>query len=68
MIMVPTINIFNQLIIALPIIIMYQISIVLIWRKASKTSRPAWVKDLLEQDRIIQSERLESEEARTPII
>lgn len=68
MIMVPTINIINQLIIALPIIFMYQISIILVWRKDSKKKRPTWVMDLVEKDRIIQSERLEREQARTSLV
>lgn len=67
MIMVPTINVINQLIIALPIIFMYQLSILFIWRKHYKRTRPSWVMDLVEKDRIIQSQRLDSNNINTTI-
>lgn len=57
MIMVPTINIINQLIIAVPIILMYQISVIFIWRKHLRRIRPSWVVDLIERDKIVQSQR-----------
>jgi sec-independent protein translocase protein TatC len=58
MIMAPTTNIFDQLVIAGPIILVYNLSIILIWRANRQNRRPSHVVQLLEKDREIQAARL----------
>ena len=55
--MVPTVNVMNQLIIAVPIIMMYQVAIALVWVNHRKKRKPGWLVDLLEQDNLVQAER-----------
>jgi len=57
MIMAPTPNLIDQLIIAGPIIIIYQMSIVLVWRQNRIRKLPRRARILLEQDSIVQAER-----------
>lgn len=59
MIMVPTVNVINQLIIAIPVIIMYQIGVGLILLDQKRNKKPQWLVDLLAKDSVIQSERQE---------
>ena len=68
MVMVPTVNVINQLIIAIPIIAMYQIGIGLIWLEQRRHRRPEWLIDLLAQDNAIQSERQKRAINLTPVI
>ncbi|HUD81533.1 MAG TPA: twin-arginine translocase subunit TatC [Patescibacteria group bacterium] len=57
MIMAPTTNIFDQLVIAGPIILVYNLSIILIWRVNRQNRRPDYVAKLLEKDREVQAAR-----------
>lgn len=59
MIMAPTPDIINQLIIVLPILFMYNLSIVLIWRVSRQSASPEYIAKLLEQDRQVQADRLQ---------
>ena len=59
MLMAPTVNIFDQLVIAGPIIIAYQIGIVLVWHMNQRPKRPKFMMALLEQDRLNQAERMQ---------
>ncbi len=61
MVMAPTINIADQLVIAGPIIIAYQISLVIVWLSNRTTKRQRYINGLLEKDRMLQSERLSKE-------
>lgn len=65
MIMTPTTDIFNQSIIALPIILMYNLSVLLVWRAARNPRRPERIAELLEHDQMIQAGRLQ--QPRTPL-
>ena len=70
MIMAPTVNIIDQLLIAGPIIVVYQVGIVLIWQKNRKSRyhRPKQVTTLLQQDRLVQAERIRlAQEARAQL-
>jgi sec-independent protein translocase protein TatC len=57
MIMAPTTNLIDQLIIAGPIIFIYNLSILLIWVVNKKSRRPKNIVDLLEADRQVQEAR-----------
>jgi sec-independent protein translocase protein TatC len=59
MLMAPTVNIFDQLVIAGPIIIAYQIGISLVRRMNQRPKRPKFILALLEQDRLNQAERMQ---------
>jgi sec-independent protein translocase protein TatC len=62
----PTPDIRNQLVLTGPIIIMYELSIVMIWLINRRTRRPRKVVELLNKDSETQEERLASfEKART---
>ncbi len=58
MIMAPTPNVLSQLIIILPVIFMYNLSILLVWRANRGATRPAHIVELLEQDQVVQQDRL----------
>lgn len=58
MLMAPTPNVLAQLIIAVPVFILYQSGIVLVWLKNKQKHLPKNVLKLIEQDRQIQAERL----------
>ena len=68
MVMVPTVNVINQLIIAIPIIVMYQIGIGLIWFEQRRHRKPQWLADLLERDNATQSERSKRTINLTPVV
>ncbi len=57
MLMAPTVNIIDQLVIAGPIILAYQVGIVLIWWTNRRSHRPKHVETLLAQDRVKQQQR-----------
>jgi sec-independent protein translocase protein TatC len=57
MIMAPTTNIFDQLVIAGPIIIVYNLSVLFIWKLNRQIRRPDYVIKLLENDREVQAAR-----------
>ncbi|HVX56162.1 MAG TPA: twin-arginine translocase subunit TatC [Candidatus Saccharimonadales bacterium] len=57
MIMTPTTDIFNQSLIAVPIILIYNVSVLLIWKKA-RSGRPDRIAELLEHDRAVRASRL----------
>jgi len=59
MIMAPTPNIFDQLIIAGPVILIYNLSILLIWLTNRRGQRPEHIVKLLEQDYQVQTDRLQ---------
>jgi sec-independent protein translocase protein TatC len=61
MIMAPTPNILNQLIIVLPIILMYNLSILLVWNVNHRGQLPKHIVELLEHDQQVQADRF-----RTP--
>jgi Tat protein translocase TatC len=65
MIMTPTTDIFNQSIIAVPIILIYNLSVLMVWRASRDTGRPERIAALLEQDQAVQVGRLTG--ARTPL-
>jgi sec-independent protein translocase protein TatC len=56
-IMAPTTNVFDQLIIAVPTILMYQLGIFLVWRQNRGVHRPKSVLNLLALDQKHQQER-----------
>jgi sec-independent protein translocase protein TatC len=56
-IMAPTTNVFDQLIIAVPTILMYQLGIFLVWRQNRGVHRPKGVLKLLVLDQKHQQER-----------
>ena len=56
-IMNPTPNIVGQLVVVVPIILMYQVGIVLIWALNRKYTHPSWLQQLLEEDAKRQAER-----------
>jgi sec-independent protein translocase protein TatC len=66
MLMAPTINVIDQLILAGPIIVAYQITAVIVLVK-NRVRRPSNVTRLLEQDRQIQSARLEVAQTATEL-
>jgi len=68
MIMVPTVNVINQLIIAVPIIVMYQIGIGLVWLEHRRHQQPDWLIDLLRRDQQIQLEREQRAIQLIPIV
>jgi len=57
MIMTPTTDIFNQSLIAVPIILMYNFSVLLVWRTRHNTGRPEHLVELLERDQAVQASR-----------
>ncbi len=59
MVMAPTTNILNQLVIAIPIILLYQLGIIFVLIQNQRKRRPKKVVELLKQDRAIQAERLQ---------
>ncbi len=67
MIMAPTINVFDQLVIAVPTILMYQFGIFLVWRQNRGYHRPKGVRELLALDQQHQQERRERLSAIVPI-
>lgn len=67
MIMAPTPNVINQLIIVVPIILMYNVSILLIWRTNRYGLHPEQIAKLLEQDRMVQTDRLQKTGVRLPV-
>jgi sec-independent protein translocase protein TatC len=66
-IMAPTTNIFDQLIIAVPTILMYQLGIFLVWQQNRGKYRPKGVRDLLAIDQLHQQERRERLSSIVPI-
>ncbi len=56
-IMNPTPNIIGQLVVVLPIIVMYQVGIAFIWGINRRTTNPSWLQPLIEQDARRQIER-----------
>jgi len=68
MLMAPTVNIADQLIIAGPLIIAYQIGILLIWRTNRRPKRPKHILSLLEEDRLAQAERVRRVAAARPLL
>ena len=67
----PTPNIFALMFIALPIILMYQVGIVIIWRtnrRKTPHKRAAHVVDLIEQDIAKQAERLSRARVARPLV
>jgi sec-independent protein translocase protein TatC len=66
-IMAPTTNVFDQLIIAVPTILMYQLGIFLVWRQNRGIHRPKNVRDLLVLDQKHQQERQEKLSSAVPI-
>jgi len=69
MLMAPTVNIIDQLVIAGPILIAYQISVGLIWWTNRQPKRPKHVLELMESDRLAQAERLRrATEARRQVL
>lgn len=58
MIMTPTTDIFNQSLIAVPIILMYNVSVLLVWRAGRNSGRPAHIEELLEHDQMVQAGRM----------
>lgn len=64
MIMTPTTDIFNQSLIAVPIILMYNLSVLLVWR-AARHGPPQHIAALLERDQMVQASRLSG--SRTPL-
>ncbi len=68
MLMVPTVNVINQLIIAIPVIIMYQIGLGLVWYEQRRNRKPQWLIDLLAKDNAIQSERQKRTVHLTPVV
>jgi sec-independent protein translocase protein TatC len=67
MLMAPTINVVDQLIIALPILVAYQIGIAIIWYANRKPKRPAKVSSLIEKDHQVQRERIAEVSRPKPI-
>jgi sec-independent protein translocase protein TatC len=66
--MAPTINVIDQLVIAGPVILAYQVGVGLIWWLNRRPRRPKHVVDLMERDRLNQAERLRrAAEARTEL-
>jgi sec-independent protein translocase protein TatC len=65
MIMTPTPDVFNQSLIAVPIILMYNLSVLLVWKSARRHNRPQYLRALLEQDQMVQASRLQA--PRTPL-
>lgn len=65
MIMTPTTDIFNQSLIAVPIILMYNLSVLLVWNAARNPARPDRIAELLERDQRVRAVRLTS--SRTPL-
>ena len=57
MLMAPTVNIIDQLVIAGPMIFAYQIGIGLVWWTNRRPHRPKHIETLLEQDRMKQETR-----------
>jgi sec-independent protein translocase protein TatC len=55
-IMNPTPNLLGQMVVVVPIILMYQLSIVLIW-VVNRSRDPEWLKQLIEEDAKRQAER-----------
>lgn len=58
-IMNPNPNLLDQAIIVLPLILMYQVGIFLVWRAQHKKQRPQYLDDLLKKDNEVQSIRIE---------
>ncbi|HUB94143.1 MAG TPA: twin-arginine translocase subunit TatC [Verrucomicrobiae bacterium] len=56
-IMNPTPNLLGQMIVVVPIILMYQFGIILIWAINRSNARPSWLQPLIEQDTKRQIER-----------
>jgi hypothetical protein len=68
MLMAPTTNLADQLVLAGPIILAYQIGVFLIWRSNRRLRRPKHVIELLERDRQVMTERLlRAERARAEL-
>ncbi len=65
MLMAPTVNIIDQLIIAGPIIVSYQVGLFIVWLHNRKPKRPGYVISLIQQDEQIQAQRIaEATQAR----
>lgn len=64
MVMAPTPNIFDQLIIAGPVILIYNLSILLIWMTNRRGHRPEHIMKLLEHDQQVQAGRLRKTRVR----
>lgn len=63
----PSPNILAQLLVAGPLIMMYQVGIGLIWYLNHSGQRPAFVRELLAKDAIAQAERFERFKAGQPL-
>jgi sec-independent protein translocase protein TatC len=68
MVMVPTVNVINQLLIAIPIILMYQIGAGLVLLEQRRHKKPEWLHDLVVKDQAVQSERQKRSIHLTPVI
>jgi sec-independent protein translocase protein TatC len=58
MLMAPTVNVVYQLVIAVPILLAYQVGISLVWWRHRSGRRPRHIAELIERDRQIQEARL----------
>jgi sec-independent protein translocase protein TatC len=65
MIMAPTPNVIDQLIISGPVIVMYNLSIGIVWAVNRRNGRPDRIARLLEQDQHLQAKRRQS--SRVPL-
>jgi sec-independent protein translocase protein TatC len=67
MIMAPTPDILNQAIIVVPVILMYNLSILLVWQANRRRERPANIVELLERDQQVQAGRLQKPKQPLPV-